>query len=66
MAGEVMINFDIYRNNSPQEPVIVPSQFESLSDIEERDSQEHGHENLAYVANEVAGAASTAAEEIKD
>ena len=46
--------------------MIVGNNFESLSDEEERDLREHGHENIAYVADEVAGVASRAVNDKRD
>lgn len=61
-----MIIVDHYRNAIPQDSHVVPTNFESLPNQEESDSRGNGHENLAYVANEVAGVASTAVDDKRD
>ena len=54
------------RNATPQDLTVSGTNFESLSDQEESDSRAHGHENMAYVADEVAGVASTAVDDKRD
>ena len=55
-----------FRNGGSRDPPIVGEHFERLSDEDERDFREHGHENLTYVADEVAGVASRAVNDKQD
>ena len=55
------------RNRAPQDSLIVPSNESHLSDLEDAvDSMDHGHENLTYVANEVAEVAASSLDEKRD
>ena len=55
------------RNRAPQDSLIVPSNESHQSDLEDAvESMDHGHENLTYVANEVAEVATSSLGEKRD
>ena len=56
-------NVEIFRNAADHDSNEETNQ---LSNPEEGDSRANGHENLAYVADEVAGVASSSLEDKKD